>query len=108
MAIAILSLLSGRGDATVETAVNSTAGAVLWRQPADIGTRNLFYGPGGEKDQPQGPFTFIEEDLNGTNPKYVVRDRNKVKWTVKLGMEARPETVASRLVWAVGYLTNED
>jgi hypothetical protein len=27
---------------------------------------------------------------------------------VKLGDEARPETVASRLVWAVGYFTNED
>jgi len=83
-------------------------GAVLWREPADLTTRNLYYGPGGEKDQPRGPFTFIEEDLNGTNPKYVVRDSNKVKWTVKLGLEARPETVASRLVWAVGYFANED
>ncbi len=27
---------------------------------------------------------------------------------MKLGIEARPETVASRLVWAVGYFTNED
>jgi hypothetical protein len=31
-----------------------------------------------------------------------------VKWKVKLGEEARPETVASRLVWAVGYFTDED
>jgi len=31
-----------------------------------------------------------------------------VKWRVKLGVEARPETVASRLVWAVGYYANED
>jgi hypothetical protein len=31
-----------------------------------------------------------------------------VKWKVKLGLEARPETVASRLVWAAGYFTNED
>ncbi len=55
-----------------------------------------------------GPFKFVEEDLNGSNPKFVVRDKNKVKWTVKLGNEARPETVASRLVWAAGYFTNED
>ena len=82
--------------------------AVLWREPIEIGSRNLFYGPGGEQHQPHGPFTFVEEDLNGSNPKYVVRDRDKVKWTIKLGMEARPETVASRLVWAVGYFTNED
>jgi hypothetical protein len=82
--------------------------AVLWSEPHDIGSRNLFYGPGGEKDQPHGPFKYVEEDLNGSNPKYVVRDRDNVKWTVKLGMEARPETAASRLVWAVGYSTNED
>ncbi len=33
---------------------------------------------------------------------------DKVKWTVKLGLEARPETVASRLVWSAGYFANED
>src|SRR5262249_32291847 len=52
--------------------------------------------------------TFVEEDLGGSNPKLVVRDRDGVKWKVKLGGEARPETVASRLVWAVGYFTNQD
>lgn len=93
-------------QASVESARSDSA--VLWREPIDIRSRNLFYGPGGEQDQPKGPFTFVEEDLNGSNPKYVVRDQNKVKWTIKLGNEARPETVASRLVWAVGYFTNED
>ena len=82
--------------------------AILWREPVDIGSRNLFYGPGGKEQEPHGPFKFVEEDLNGTNPKFVIRDRDKIKWTVKLGLEARPETVASRLVWAVGYFTNED
>lgn len=86
----------------------ATDSAVIWREPTDIATRNLYYGPGGKEHQPHGPFAFVEEDLNGTSPKYVVRDRDNVKWTVKLGMEARPETVASRLVWAVGYFTNED
>jgi hypothetical protein len=82
--------------------------ALLWREPNDIRSRNLFYGPGGKQHEPHGPFKFVEEDPAGTNPKYVVRDRDNIKWTVKLGMEARPETVASRLVWAVGYFTNED
>jgi hypothetical protein len=82
--------------------------AVLWRDPVDIASRDLFYGPGGQKDQPHGRFTFIEEDLDGSNPKFVVRDEDGVKWKVKLGTEARPETVASRLVWAVGYFANED
>jgi hypothetical protein len=82
--------------------------AVLWSNPTDIASRNLFYGPGGEQDQPHGPFTFVKEDMNGTNPKFIVRDRDGVKWTVKLGIEARPETVACRITWAVGYYTNED
>jgi hypothetical protein len=94
------------GQVLVESARSKSA--ILWREPADIHTRNLFYGPGGEGHQPQGPFKFVEEDLKGSNPKFIVRDENKIKWTVKLGNEARPETVASRLVWAAGYFTNED
>ncbi len=80
----------------------------LWRQPNDIRSENLFYGSGGEAHQPHGPFTFMKEDLNGTNPKYDVRDQDGVKWKIKLGAEARPETVATRLVWAVGYHADED
>jgi len=84
------------------------ANAVLWRDPQDITSRDLFYGPGGEKDQPHAPFTFVKEDLEGTNAKFVVRDRDGVEWKVKMGVEARPETVATRLVWAVGYAADED
>lgn len=81
---------------------------VLWRQPADIASRNLFYGPGGERDAPHSVFTFVKEDLKGTNPKIVVRDEHGVKWKVKFGVEAQPEVAATRLVWAVGYSANED
>src|SRR5262245_24831720 len=31
---------------------------VLWCDPGDIATRNLFYGSGGKAHEPQGPFTF--------------------------------------------------
>ena len=82
--------------------------AVLWRDPVDITSRDLFFGPGGRQHEPHGPYTFVKEDLDGTNPKFVVRDRDGVKWKVKMGVEARPETVATRLVWAVGYCANED
>src|SRR5205085_5355532 len=81
--------------------------AVLWRNPTDIASRDLFYGPGGEKHQPIGPYTFLKEDPEGTNPKFDVRDGNGVKWKIKLGEEARPETVATRLVWAAGYTVDE-
>src|SRR5260370_592243 len=94
---------------TAESKVESTEGlpALLWREPTDIASRNLYYGPGGEKHQPHGPFTFEKEDLNGTSPKFVVRDEDGMKWKVKLGAEPRPETAATRLVWAAGYFANE-
>ena len=90
-------------------AVSTGRPAVLWEDPADIASRDLFYGSGGKQDAPPaGAYTFLKEDLEGTNPKFDVRDRSGVKWKVKLGIEARPETTASRLVWAAGYFTNED
>lgn len=82
--------------------------AEIWKDPTDWATRDLFYGPGGKDHQPHGPFTFVKEDLDGSNPKYVVRDAGGTKWKVKLGLEARPETVTTRLAWAVGYYANED
>src|SRR5579872_731820 len=82
--------------------------SLIWSDPGGISSRNLFYGSGGEKDQPHPPFAFLQEDMKGTNPKFDVRDQDGEKWKVKLGVEARPETVATRLLWAVGYFTEED
>lgn len=82
--------------------------AILWQNPGDISSKNLFYGHGGETGQPKPPFTFLEEDKHDSNPKFDVRDANGHSWRVKLGAEARPEIVASRLLWAVGYFTEDD
>src|SRR5216110_2797235 len=79
---------ASKGEITAELS------PVLWRDPGDIASRNLFYGPGGEKNQPRGPYTFVKEDLEGSNPKFIVEDGGGVKWKVKLGIEAQPETVA--------------
>jgi hypothetical protein len=81
---------------------------VLWRDPGPIASRNLYYGPGGKEDEPQGPIAFVDEDHSGTSPKFNVRDRDAKKWKAKLGEEAQPETVATRLLWAVGFNTNEN
>ena len=81
---------------------------ILWEEPVDIRTRNLYYGPGGREGQPKAPFTFVEEDHGGTNPKFEVRDAAGKRWKVKLGIEARPETAATRLLWAVGFITNDN
>ena len=82
--------------------------ASLWRDPGNISAKNLLYGEGGREGQPAPPFKFLSEDLNGSNPKFDVQDANGKKWRVKLGEEARPEVVASRLLWAVGYYVNDD
>ena len=86
----------------------NTRDAVLWTDPGDIGARDLFWGAGGKEGQPKPPMKFVSEDLHGTNPKFDVRDADGTKWRVKLGPEARPEVVATRLLWVVGYGANED
>jgi len=88
--------------------IGANVPVMLWRDATDIKSRDLFYGPGGKEHQPPRSFTFIKEDLDGTSAKIIVRDQDGVKWKVKVGAEARPETAASRLVWAVGYFANED
>ena len=80
--------------------------AVLWREPADIASRDLFVGPGGDDKKPDlTNLTFLSESPGGYSVKYQVRDGKGRKWVVKLGNEARPETTANRLLWAVGYAT---
>ncbi len=80
---------------------------VLWRDPGDIKSRNLFHGPGSPELAPLPPFTFIEEDKKGESPKFTVKDARGIDWSVKLGEEAQAETVATRLVWSVGYFAEE-
>lgn len=80
---------------------------VLWRDPGDVGARNLRYGPGSPALAPVAPFRFVEEDKSGESPKFEVRDARNVKWVVKLGEEAQSETVSTRLVWSVGYFAEE-
>ena len=81
---------------------------VLWHDPGEISSLDLLNGEGGKDGMPTAPLRFESEDHNGTSPKFDVRDGNGKKWRVKLGPEARPEVVASRLLWAVGYYVNDD
>jgi hypothetical protein len=83
------------------------ARAVLWRDPGNISQRDLLYGPGSAQLAPIGPFTFVQEDKSGESPKFEVRDARGDLWTIKLGREAQAETVATRLVWSVGYFAEE-
>src|SRR4029078_2937709 len=67
------------------------ARASLWTEPRDVAARDLYYGAGRKAHQPHSPLKFVKEDLDGTNPKFVVQDASGTKWKVKLGLEARPE-----------------
>lgn len=97
---------ASKNDAN-EKKVRGSAPAVLWRLPENVASRDLFFGPGSKDRQPQGPFVFVEEVKSGTNPKFEVRDSKGVVWRAKLGEEVRPETAATRLLWAVGYFADE-
>jgi hypothetical protein len=80
---------------------------VLWREPADIASRNLYLGPGGEAMKPDlNKVTFIEEKESGSSAKFRVRDGSGREWMVKIGGDAQAEVAASRIVWAVGYYTD--
>jgi hypothetical protein len=84
--------------------------ALIWRDPGNISALNLIYGAGGREHapDPKGRYTFESEDMNGTSPKFYVKDSNGVRWQVKLGAEPESETAATRLVWAAGYFVDED
>jgi hypothetical protein len=88
------------GTVTRQASAQKSFTPVIWHDP---GTTDLLGGPAGEVGAPSPPFTFIEENLKGSNPKIKVKDANGLEWSVKWGTEVNAETFATRLVAAVGY-----
>src|SRR5215212_11360869 len=63
---------------------------VFWQEPADITSRNLLLGPGGEEMKPDLKQVIWEETLpEGYSVKWRVRDASGKKWVVKAGNEAQ-------------------
>jgi hypothetical protein len=87
--------------------VQPTGTPVLWREPTDLESRNLFVGPGGEGMKPDiSKVTFVrDQEGGGYSTNYRVKDGAGKTWVVKFGKEAQPETAAVRLMWALGYVT---
>jgi len=110
-AVTLIALLSLEGFSKAKhpkrKRQHASKSAVLWREPGDIRHRDLYYGPGSKELSPAPPFHFLNEVKEGGMPKFEVEDARGVKWRVKLGPEAQAETVATRLVWAVGYNAEE-
>lgn len=79
--------------------------AELWNEPADLGNKDLANGVGGAgaAPDPHAVYAFEQNKSGGFSQKMEVRDPSGEKWDVKLGPEAGPEVVSSRVVWAMGY-----
>ena len=88
-------------------AQDDTKKARLWKDPGAIGSRDLLWGSGSMERAPKGPFTFVQEDSSGTQPKVRVRDSAGREWDVKFGDEVHAEIAANRIVWALGYIAEE-
>ena len=78
--------------------------AAIWRDPGDVGRRDLGKGPGAP---PQPPFQFIEEHNTGSQPSVSIRDASGREWRVKWGSEVRTETFGTRLAWALGFFSEQ-
>ena len=81
--------------------------ARIWEDRGPIEQLDLFWGGGSPERLPAGPFTFVNEDMGGTNPKANVRDVKGVLWGVKWDEESQSEVAASRLAWAMGLRVDE-
>src|SRR5258706_6517495 len=71
--------------------------ARIWEDRGPIEQLDLYWAGGSAERAPAGPFTFVNEDMGGTNPKANVRDVKGVLWGVKWDEEAQSEVAASRL-----------
>jgi hypothetical protein len=95
------------GRTPIQTPGSTTAVDIgqLWMEPHDLEARDLFHGAGGAALAPDtsAPFELIRVDNTGFSPGFDVRDGDGTVWSVKLGIEAQPEVVAARVLWAVGY-----
>lgn len=96
-------------SACIRPSIRATADAPdptqLWQPPNDLEQRDLFHGAGGPSLMPDRSevFEFVAEDRSGYSAGYDVRDAEGVTWSVKVGPEAQPEVVVSRLLWAIGF-----
>lgn len=85
--------------------------ASLWIEPADLASRDLFYGPWGSEHAPNpaGVYTLLERKHTGVNLGLTVKDEKGREWSVKqpfpggLDSEAPVEVALSRLLSAIGY-----
>lgn len=104
--LACFAVLSVSAKAQKKAKPTSDSGqAILW-QRVNIGSQDLFYGPGGREMQPDlRNITLIREEKGGYSKKYRIKDGAGKTWVAKIGLEAQSETASVRLLSALGYKT---
>ena len=108
---AALTSCASRVKAPASQATAGERGATLWERPADLSSRDLFYGPWGRDDAPAPNDTYrlVERKHHGVNPGLTVVDSRGREWSVKqpppgnFDSEVPTELAVSRLLWAIGY-----
>jgi hypothetical protein len=106
--IFVASFSAGQDKAKKEKVIPEGT-SVMWQEPVDIASRDLYLGSGGEAMKPDlSSVTLIKEEKGGYSTKYRVRDGSGREWVAKVGKEAQPETAAVRLMWGVGFFSDID
>lgn len=85
---------------------SAAPGSGVLYENVNIRSRDTFLGPGGAGMKPDlSSIAFIKKETGGFNKKYRIKDGSGRIWVAKYGREAKPETAAVRLLWALGYPT---
>lgn len=110
-ALVVVVFLAGACLALLPASLNAQAKKrsppqpILWER-VNIAQQDLLLGPGGSAMQPDlSQITFIRQETGGYSTKYRIQDGSGNIWVAKVGNEAQPETVAVRLLAAIGYVT---
>src|SRR5713101_259211 len=107
LAVSIQAQQEKKSHSKAPKPIPSDAKAVLWREPTDIASRDLYLGSGGEAMKPDlSRVTFVADETRSHSTKYRVRDGAGREWVVKIGEDAQSETAATRLLWAAGYFVD--
>jgi hypothetical protein len=97
--------LSAHAQKSNKSNVQPTGKPIMW-EPGNVQGRDLFHGPGGREMAPDlSRIKFLKKETGGANRKFRIEDGSGRVWIAKLGVEARPETAAVRLLWGLGYKT---
>src|ERR1044072_5059668 len=87
-AIILLPPVSSVQAKTKKTKVMPPGTPILWKAPADISSRNLYLGPGGNHMKPDvRHVTFVKEEKGGYSKKFRIKDASGREWVAKVGNE---------------------